>query len=403
MAARFLSLAFMLGSTCLLWGTTCRLVNRRAALIAAAVFGTLGGTWFLGAYATYDALALLVLNFGTWAAVRASQRRGALGVLVLALAGLALGLACAVKYAIALFVPVVVLIVFFAKARERGWGRAVGASLVLVVVFAVTVAAGLHFGGSDYWKGIQFTTLGRAASQASPLTVLKMAYLWTAFIIVLSVIALFASRKEPPAYRWLLRVLALTVYLVPIEQARIDTMVSLDKHVVFGAWFAAIAAGYVLARLSLVDRTQGWMAVVSIPILAFALTESIPQATDMYGRWANLSAFTAAWPGLNAQYPGRYLADTDVYHVLGYYAQGRVGWTQLDSPQNLDPAPSKGMPATQAAIAAHNFSLVIVNTDKASSWAPYDEAIMADMKQSGGYRMVKSADGIEAWASVRQP
>ena len=36
--------------------------------------------------------------------------------------------------------------------------------------------------------------------------------------------------------------------LVPTEQARIHTYTSLSKHVDFGAWFAAIAAGYAADR-----------------------------------------------------------------------------------------------------------------------------------------------------------
>src|SRR5262249_16992750 len=55
-AVRLVSLALMLCVTCLLWGTTSRLVNRRAALIASALFAALSGTAFLGAFATYDAM-----------------------------------------------------------------------------------------------------------------------------------------------------------------------------------------------------------------------------------------------------------------------------------------------------------------------------------------------------------
>ena len=67
-AARVLSLLFMLGATALLWGTTGRLYGQRAALFAAALFAVLGPTLHLGAFATYDALrvVLIALAPGAW-------------------------------------------------------------------------------------------------------------------------------------------------------------------------------------------------------------------------------------------------------------------------------------------------------------------------------------------------
>ena len=72
-AARLLSLCFMLGVTSLLWLTTVRLYGRRAALLATALFGTLAGTQFLGAFATFDALALFLLSLAAWLGVRSAD------------------------------------------------------------------------------------------------------------------------------------------------------------------------------------------------------------------------------------------------------------------------------------------------------------------------------------------
>ena len=73
-AARLLSLCFMLGVTGLLWATTARLYGRRAALLASGLFATLAGTQFLGAFATFDAMALFLLALAAWLAVRAAAR-----------------------------------------------------------------------------------------------------------------------------------------------------------------------------------------------------------------------------------------------------------------------------------------------------------------------------------------
>ena len=72
-AARVLSLCFMLGVTSLLWATTGRLYGQRAALLAAGLFATLAGTQFLGAFATFDAMALFLLALAAWLGVRAAD------------------------------------------------------------------------------------------------------------------------------------------------------------------------------------------------------------------------------------------------------------------------------------------------------------------------------------------
>ena len=64
--ARVLSLVFMLGATGLAWGTAARLFGRRAAFFAAALFAVLGPTLHLGAFATYDAMALFLVALAAW-------------------------------------------------------------------------------------------------------------------------------------------------------------------------------------------------------------------------------------------------------------------------------------------------------------------------------------------------
>ena len=63
----------MLGVTGLLWATTARLYGRRAALLAAGLFATLAGTQFLGAFATFDAMALFLLALAAWLGVRSAD------------------------------------------------------------------------------------------------------------------------------------------------------------------------------------------------------------------------------------------------------------------------------------------------------------------------------------------
>jgi hypothetical protein len=68
--ARLLSLAFMLTTTVLLYFTAKRLFSRGPALAAAALFATFGMADQLGAFATYDAMALCLLALAAWLVVR---------------------------------------------------------------------------------------------------------------------------------------------------------------------------------------------------------------------------------------------------------------------------------------------------------------------------------------------
>ena len=103
-----------------------RLFGGRAAFFAAALFAVLGPTQFLGALATYDAMALLLIAISAWCVVAARDRGDS--TLLLVAGAAALALANATKYATALFDPVVVVLaalVISGQGRGKpGLGRA---------------------------------------------------------------------------------------------------------------------------------------------------------------------------------------------------------------------------------------------------------------------------------------
>lgn len=428
-AARLLSLLLMLGVTCFLWGTARRLVGDRAALVAVAAFATLAGTAFLGAFATYDALALFLLTCAAWLVVRASHRsvhKARFGMWLLSgacfTAGVLLGLACAVKYAVALFVPLCLIVGALSAWREprqfdlgdvqreqksdasrEKWHRAAVIGLAAAAGVVVTLTIGLAFGGHAYWQGILATTLNRPAATSSPFSVLKLSYLWTGFILVLSLAAIIIGRREDTAYRWLLRVFALSVLLVPVEQARVDTTVSLHKHVVFGAWFAAMAAGYTFSRISQVDKTRGgWAFVAAIPIIACTLLDGIPQASALFSGWQNVTPISVNLPQLIARYPGRYLTSTYLYQVLGYYNHGNVPWPQWQGDLTFSAnGLHAGLKSDEAAIKGEYFSLIII-ANPGERLDETDASVIADLKRAGDYHIVANTDGFEAWAPMER-
>lgn len=100
---RLMSCAFMLAATGLLYITARRLFGYWPTVTAIGLFASLGITQSLGVLATYDALALMLMAFAAYCAVRATDSTRFL----LAIPALLL-LANATKYATVLFDPVVI-------------------------------------------------------------------------------------------------------------------------------------------------------------------------------------------------------------------------------------------------------------------------------------------------------
>lgn len=405
-AARLLSLCFMLGVTGLLWASTARLYGRRAALLASGLFATLAGTQFLGAFATFDAMALFLLALAAWLAVRAATQaiggpqaggRSRSRTALLAAAGLALAAANAVTYPTVLFTPVVLAVAALAARREqpgRAWLTALAtAGGCWLALAGAAVAAG----GRAYWRGVTASTLARPPADAAVTTVLRSAYVWTSLILVLAVLGAamaLASRTESGG-KPLPAVLAAAALLAPAGQAVLHTTVSLHKHVVPGAWFAAIAAGYAMARLSRVDPGHGWAAVMALPIAAATLFGSLGQTTALFRAWPDSAAATTALRSAVRAHPGEYLAED--YDVQAYYLRNQVPWPRWSDTWYFrygQAAP--GAPSYAAAISRHYFSLVILDF---GDTAAADVLITADMRRAGGYYVLARAGRFTIWAS----
>jgi MFS family permease len=393
-AARILSLCFMLGVTSLLWATTDRLYGQRAALLASALFATLAGTQFLGAFATFDAMALLLLAFAAWLGVRSVDSRFPERIVLLIATGAVLAAADAVKYATALFTPVVVVVVALAICRRRGRGAGIAAGLAVLGSWSILAALGIFAGGRDYWVGITASTLDRPQADVALTTVLQRAYVWTSLILVLAVLgAVLATRSEARG-KLLPAVLALAIVLAPAEQARLHTTVSLQKHVVFGAWFAAIAAGYAMARMSRVDPGRGWAAVMALPIAASTLFGSMGLAASLYQVWPNSAGVISILRSAVRSHPGNYLAED--YDVEAYYLRGEVPWQRWSDTYYFRYAGVlPGSASYAAAIDSHYFSLVILNF---GDTAATDREITRDIRHAGGYYILARSGRFTVWA-----
>jgi hypothetical protein len=393
-AARLLSLCFMLGVTSLLWATTVRLYGQRAAVLAAALFATLAGTQFLGAFATFDSMALFLLSLAVWIGVRSADCEFRARIILLISAGCTLAVADAVKYATALFTPVVFIVVAMAVRRRQPGGAWLAAAAAVAGSWLALLAAAILAGGHQYWLGLTTSTLSRPESDFPVSTVLQHAYMWTSLILLLAVIgAVLAVRREASA-RLLPAILTAAALLVPAEQARLHTTVSLQKHVLFGAWFAAIAAGYAMARFSRVDPGRGWAAVLALPIIASTLFGSMGQAAALYRVWPDGASLVSILGPAVRSHPGHYLAED--YDVEAYYLRDEVPWPRWSSTYYFSyPGAQPDGPSYQAAINSHFFALIILDFgDTAAS----DNQITADMRRAGGYYVLAHAGRYTIWA-----
>jgi hypothetical protein len=393
-AARCLSLAFMLAATVMLHGVTRRIFDRRSALFAAALFAGTGSAQFLGAFATYDAMALCLLTAAMWLGVLATGSSPRSRLALLAAAGLVLALANATKYASALFDPTVLATVMLQAWRGGGRKAGLRAAAVPAAAAAAALGAAIHLGGQSYWHGITGTTLTRAAGPAAPAGILYLSGEWIGIIVVLAIIGAVTvtvtSRSRAAAVMaWLL---AATSLLAPLQQARIHTLTSLFKHVGYGAMFASIVAGFALAALPLVvPRAKALRAArlaATVPILAGLLGCALSSAH--YDGWPDTTRVTAALGRLLRPH-ARYLAEDD--DILAYYLQGRVPWVQWTSTwffRYTQPSTGKvlfGMPAYAAAIRAGYFTIIVLSFGDTLST---DKAIEHDISRDGDYTLRSS-------------
>jgi Dolichyl-phosphate-mannose-protein mannosyltransferase len=398
--ARVLSLVFMLGATGLLWGVAGRLFGRRAAFFAAALFAVLGPTLHLGAFATYDALALVLVALAAWLVVRAGERGEGTGWMVAA--GVALALGNASAYSTVLF-DLFVLAVAVLVVWPAGGGRlAARRAAILLTVTAALLTAGVLVGGKNYLAGIERTTLARVPGSDSPLSVLASSWSWAGLIVVLAVggvIISWAGRRGW-AQTWLLAVLAAAAVAGPLEQARLHTAASLNKHVGLGAWFAAIAAGYAVDRFiaaAPAGRAQVLTCGACVVALAFPATLGATQSWQFSTNWPNATSFIAVFGPLAGHSTGHMLVEDP--SIAEYYLPAGHQWRRWSSTRNivLPSGASTGNPTTQGVVGAGDpavfahyiatgyFSLVALNfTDT----TPLDHQLATQLHRNPHYRTI---------------
>jgi 4-amino-4-deoxy-L-arabinose transferase-like glycosyltransferase len=287
--ARLLSLGFMLTATVLLHGTTKRLFDRAAANFAAFLFAVLGSTEFIGAFATYDAMALTLTAFSAWLVVIAANRGAMTRTLLLLFAGGVEALADATKYAAALWTPVVIILAVLLVWRRSGRGAGMVSGVVFFIGAALPIAIGIRLGGHPYWVGITSTTLTRPHGDSSPVSVLYTSLGWVAVPLAMAVMGaiIISSRRRSRPEAGIAWLFVCAVLLAPLEQARIGVFTSLFKHVAYGGWFGCVIAGFALAAFiqSVPSAKTARAMAASAAIAALAAISGTLLAGTHYQGW----------------------------------------------------------------------------------------------------------------------
>jgi putative flippase GtrA len=397
--ARILSLGFMLGATSLLYLTTKRFFGTPAAFLGAALFAGLGVTQFLSVLATYDPMALFLLALASYLAIGRKHAYNTLADVALStiLAAVVLALANACKYATTLWDPIVIGLALCAPPiAGYTWRYGCERAIRFIIVLASLLIIGIAIGKAEYIQGVMYTTVDRSSKNIgmgqSPALVIRDAWQWEGMVIIVAaagVLLLLERRRTPLAVVGILLLAASMA--APLNQARIGTTTSLQKHVVFGAWFGCIIAGYALDRL----LRSRWLSSAAAIIVLFGLSALyMSQAYGFFHTWSSENpAFIAGLKQYVHPDGGNYLiegyADIPAFYVGSSVTS--LQWKESGAYTYLDPRTGVGLhgpPAITAAIRNKVFSAVIIDfAQTTAEEVADDDAVAVAISKFGGYRI----------------
>jgi Dolichyl-phosphate-mannose-protein mannosyltransferase len=419
MLARIVSGLFMLTATWLLFATARHLFGYWPAVTAAGLFAALGITQGLGAYATFDALSLMLVAFSAYCGVKADKNTKWL----IAIPG-ALLLANSTKYASVLFDPVVIMLAAL-MLRGEGWRRVWYRAAILTGVTLFSLVILVALAGSAYVSGIVFTTISRNTGlgvlkihPASQQEIVMFSWNRIGLIVVVGVLAAVVALAVPKERSSLplLTLFVMAGMLVTLEAIHLHDLTSVNKHDDFGVWFTAIAAGYGLARGAELIKARHVRTIWVILALL-----SVPVTFHFYGnrgpinRAADMTDASQIVPYLDVNSSNEYLLGGRLAEAVLYDFHLPIIWWRLTTDNYVkypipgrggnasgsvrgrvcsDPAPGcvylQGPAAARAAISAHWFAVI---SFIGQFNLPIDTVELDTVRNTPGYRLVSTAGG----------
>ncbi|OON74252.1 glycosyltransferase family 39 protein [Streptomyces tsukubensis] len=390
---RLTSLLFMLAATALLYATTRRLFNTRAALGAAALFAVVQSTMVLGYLATYDAAAVFLLSL----ALHLVVRTGRMPVHAVLLAAPPIALAIGVKYAAGLYAPTLVLLAVLTAYRHRGPKALIRGAVLGAGALALL---GIGYALSGPLGGISSTTTDRAHGTDTAWTMLRHSAQWGGLVFLTALggsvaYVVKARMVEMPwvagstpgrVRRALLGVLLTgTALLATAYQIHIQTEISLYKHVGFGLLFAAPLAGLGMARLVGPHFRHPQLGIM---LFVLTLVFGMVQAQSSYS--FPDSRQTMAYLRTIVDRKGSYLVEEQ--EVPGYYLRDVTGWNQWQNTYGMDYHAKNGKDlsgpaAFEAAVRDGHFDAIVLHGGVTPE---VDEAVRSALRTSDRYRLAAS-------------
>jgi len=429
-AVRLMSLVFMMTATTTLFLTTRRLFGYLPAVVASTIFAGIGLTQGLGALATYDAMAIMLVTIAAYCAVRTGDAEKHAAAWLLSVP-LMLLLANATKYVTVMFDPVVITLAAV-QVSAAGWRRALKRIMALGLATSALLVLMLFLGGSAYLNGVLFSTLARSGG-ASPVFVgtvlsdkkiISESWTWIGLPVAASAAAvlLTALRRSWKDCVYSAQFL-LAGCLVTIGNLRLHTDESMYKHDDLAAWFACIGAGSAVAVLSREGNrfTKGAVAIIAIAGAVLSGVHYSQTAASTYQAGGNdTTLLVAATLRPYLEKPnGRYLIGGLANEQTIYLDHVRVPWFLLyDDLYIKYPIPGRGgdshgqtrgftcfqlrphcmylegIVGYQAAIRAHWFALI-------SMWGDHNTAqdteIAQAVEHTPGYELLTKVGGAPTW------
>lgn len=396
LAARCLSLVCMLLATTAVYKTGRRIYGVPTAIAAAALFSVLGPTLHLSSYATFDAPALCLLAWSLYFTVSFAHgdSRNALIYAV----GLMVAADC-VKYAVLLWNPLIIALVAVCGPGLEAWKVSRSWNLQRFALLAATVlGVALLAGREPYFTGLTRTAKLTVDSNLLRGGVLTDVSHWDGLLLVLAfagVLTLIpAARRDRAGAGPLLGagvLLLIGGLIAPLYQLAINSNLSLDKQTDIGAAFAAVPAGWLLARLA--RSAHRPHAVTAAVTAVFALAVSVPagiagvaQATALANAWPNSTEMTTVLRPLVSHGPHNYLVEDAT--VAAYAMGGKaVNWTQWHDTAactwSNGSETLRGAAACSAAIEANYYSVIVLDYAE----TPKIDAVIFPVISRSGYRL----------------
>jgi len=357
--ARILSLAFMLAATVLLYLTASRLIGRTGALFAATLWALSEPALRL-TFATVDPLSVLLTALSAWLIVQAGYRRHrgefiAAAAVVLALANLS-------AYSGIVIDPVLIAFAFLAWRICMPPQQSLPCTAWLAGAW--TLAFGLVMTASRSWPGLSTVFAPNPAGYQSGASVLGEIWVYSALIIGLALIGALATlQTKDRNHVALLGGLCFAVFM--IMQFHDQTPSTIDKHLGYGIWFAAIVAGYACSKFIswLPGARKPVAALCCVAAFVYPAVASWQAAWQRYHSWPNSSEFVSDFKPIAAHSKGLlYMPPLEV-NIAKYYTPQGYEWTRWNEALSFNP-PSKSLRYLvhyySAQLAKQNYGVIVL-------------------------------------------